>query len=65
MADMTPAGQAARSLGGVALELQKAARTGRPIPSWRLRQLSAAIREATDILNDARRDTDRGELSAL
>ncbi|MBF6277052.1 hypothetical protein [Nocardia nova] len=58
MADMTPAGRAARSLGGVALALEQAARTGRPLPSWRLRQLSAAIREATEVLNDARKEAE-------
>ena len=53
---MSPAGRAYRSLGGVALELRKSARTRRPIPAWRLAELADAIGEAAEILNTARHD---------
>lgn len=50
---MSPAGRAYRSLGGVALELRKSARTRRPIPAWRISELADAISEAAEILNSA------------
>lgn len=55
MADMTPAGRAARRLDAIAAELDRMVLLRRYAPPpARLRQLAEQIRQATAIVNEAR-----------